>query len=102
MRFGVVVTVSAKADIQEAYLWIADQSRDAAEQWLEGLIQEIDTLKTAPARCPLAPESDVFDKPIRQLLYGKRRGVYRILFLIQADEVLVLHVRHAARDVLQA
>jgi hypothetical protein len=38
---------------------------------------------------------------IRQLLYGGRRGVYRILFVIRGEEVVrVLAVWHSARQPL--
>lgn len=35
------------------------------------------------------------------LLFGKRLGIYRILFTIEADTVQVLTVRHAARRSLR-
>ncbi|HZW33521.1 MAG TPA: hypothetical protein VFF52_22570 [Isosphaeraceae bacterium] len=34
---------------------------------------------------------------MRVLLYGKRRGVYRVLFTIRGDTVHVLTVRHSAQ-----
>ncbi|MBI1745825.1 MAG: hypothetical protein HYR55_04460 [Acidobacteria bacterium] len=34
--------------------------------------------------------------PVRQILYGKRGGAYRVLFQIIGDVVFILHVRHAA------
>ena len=51
-----------------------------------------------PARCPLAPENEHFTQEIRQLLYGPRNDVYRILFTIQGDTVHVLHDRHGAQQ----
>lgn len=35
-----------------------------------------------PERCAFAQENAFFPEDIRQLLYGKRSGVYRILFTI--------------------
>ena len=63
----------------------------------------VHALADGPERWPLAPESDAFPRrqQIRQLLYGKRRNVYRVLYTIHADRVSVLHVRHAARDFLK-
>jgi hypothetical protein len=56
-----------------------------------------------PTRCPSAPESKRLRRDIRQLLYGKRPGVYRIIFRIEEKAkggplVRVLHIRHGARD----
>ena len=45
-----------------------------------------------------APENDAFEETIRQLLHGKKRGTYRILFTIKEGVVELLHVRHAARE----
>jgi hypothetical protein len=35
------------------------------------------------------------------LLFGKRRGVYRILFTMAGNTVNVLHIRHGARAPLK-
>jgi plasmid stabilization system protein ParE len=35
---------------------------------------------------------------LRELLYGRRRNVYRIVFTIVGQRVNVLRVRHAAQD----
>ena len=48
--------------------------------------------------CPLAPENDEFEEEIRELLYGKRQHRYRILFTIREQAVVVLHIRHGARE----
>jgi plasmid stabilization system protein ParE len=63
-------------------------------------LTQIATLANFPERCGLAPESEHFDEEIRQLPYGKRPNVYRILFVIRGDTVHVLHVRHGSRRFL--
>ena len=45
-----------------------------------------------PTRCGIAPESEKSGEEIRQLLYGKRPHVYRILFIVRQDVVYVLHI----------
>ncbi|MCF2149353.1 hypothetical protein IQ276_023565 [Desmonostoc muscorum LEGE 12446] len=50
-----------------------------------------------PSRCSLAFENYFFEQEIRQLLYGKGRNAYRILFTIVNDSVEILFVRHAAQ-----
>ena len=71
-----------------------------AEKWLTGLFDAIFSLDEIPARCPVIPEAKELGYPARHLLYGKGRGVYRIIFHIREDEQLVrvLRVWHASRD----
>jgi plasmid stabilization system protein ParE len=78
-------------------LWIAERAPDSAVNWFNGLEAAIYSLEDFPQRCPLAEESKAFDVEIRQLIYGKRVGAYRILFTILGDAVHVLHVRHGRR-----
>ena len=83
--------------IEAAFHAIAERAPDAAKTWRAGMYEAIRSLSAFPTRCPLAPEDSYFPAEIRQLLYGKRRGVYRILFTIDGDTVSVLHVRHSAQ-----
>jgi phage-related protein len=48
----------------------------------------------------MAPESDSFDQPIRELFFGAgNRGTYRFLFVVFVEEksVYILHVRHGSK-----
>lgn len=60
-------------------------------------MNRISTLEMHPKRCPVAPESADLGLEIRELLFGKRQGVYRILFRIERRTVLILRIWHAAR-----
>lgn len=42
----------------------------------------------------------MFPEQVRQLLYGKSRNRYRVLFTIRADMVYVLFVRHTSQALL--
>jgi hypothetical protein len=57
-----------------------------------------------PKRCPLARENKYFSQEIRQILYGRGRNSYRILFTIvegkDVSTVRILHIRHAAQQTL--
>jgi len=88
------------ADLDEAYRWIAGQSPENAARWFNRFLDALSTLEHSPARCGLAPESVQIGREIRQLLYGRRGGMYWALFIIEKDEVHVLHTRHAARDTM--
>ena len=97
MKYRLELTAQAEAEIEEAYRWIREDSPSRASAWRQGLLETAQTLKTFPERCPLAPESAAFGREIRHLLYGKRGGVYRLLFEIRGHTVYILHVRHGAR-----
>lgn len=88
---------SAEAELEAAYLWIAERNPEAAAKWYNGVLDAFLTLETLPERCPLGPERDAFDRDIRQLLHGTRRHAYRILFDVEGRMVRILHVRHGAR-----
>jgi hypothetical protein len=47
----------------------------------------------------LLPQSqkNLFPEAVRQLLYGKAKNVYRVLFAIRDETVSVLYVRHSAQ-----
>jgi len=84
-------------ELEDAYEWLLPQTELHAPTWYNGAIDSINSLEENPERCPLAPESGDAGEPIRQLLYGDKRHAYRILFTVQEQKVLVLHLRHAAR-----
>ena len=97
MRYEVLIQPEAEQDIEEAYCWLAEQSPSRAALWYNLLVDAVLSLETLAARCPIAPESPVFQREIRHLVYG----AYRILFTIKGNEVHILHVRHSARDHLK-
>jgi plasmid stabilization system protein ParE len=103
MNYRVLILPEAEREADEAYLWMAESAPERAAAWLQGLRAAIATLQTHPRRCPLAPENAFFSEEIRQLLYGRRRHAYRVLFEVRDDEqtVTILHVVHGARDYLR-
>jgi plasmid stabilization system protein ParE len=68
------------------------------------LLQAIESLSEMPKRCPLARENEYFSQEVRQLLYGKGRNLYRILFTIlegqEVSTIRILHVRHGTQQTL--
>ena len=98
MPFNINITQEAQSNIQSAYLWILERDAKAAEKWLNGLDIAIRSLQNMPQRCVLAPESSSFEQPIRQLLHGRSRRKYRVLFTIQDDQVTILYCRHYRQD----
>lgn len=98
MTYKVVVTARARADAVEAFRWLAERSPEAADRWYLGLEEAIADLTAMPERHPVAQdESDRLGFTLRQMLYGRRRGVYRLLFSVEEDVVTLHYVRHAAQ-----
>jgi plasmid stabilization system protein ParE len=98
MTHRVVVTAAAKQDLRSAYQWAAERVPETAGKWLVRFEAELASLSHFPERCPLAHENGLVEAEIRELLFGRRQGVYRALFTIVGSEVQILHIRRAARD----
>jgi plasmid stabilization system protein ParE len=101
MKYRVHFTRSASSDADAAYQWIAGRTARAAVKWFNGLIAVIDSLEDFPTRCSFAPESKKAAEEIRQMLYGRRPHVYRILFIVRGKDIFVLHIRHGSRDSME-
>ena len=101
MQHPVEITAKALNEIDEALAWYAGRSIKAAIRWYVKLMEAIRSLADNPERFGLAPESESCSAEIRQMLYGKRRGIWRVLFEIRGDTVYILRVRHSAQDLLE-
>ena len=100
MIYRVIIQPNAEAELDAAYLYRYQRTPQEAARWFAGCVEAINSLAQFPERCPFAPENGHFPEEIRQLLYGVRRDVFRILFTIQSDTVHVLHIRHGAQRYL--
>jgi plasmid stabilization system protein ParE len=98
MSFQVILRPRARADIAATVAWLAGTNPAAAARWRTGLLRIIENLETDPNRYAVADKAADLSVDLRQLLYGRRRNVYRVLFTIEGQTVNVLRVRHAAQD----
>jgi plasmid stabilization system protein ParE len=100
MTYRIIVEPRAVRDLWAAAEWIETQAKSSATalRWVRGIRREIETLRECPLRCPVDPDSAAYGEGVRVLLYGKRRGTYRVLFAVRGATVHVLTVRHAARQ----
>jgi plasmid stabilization system protein ParE len=98
MKYKLIIQPSALADLEEAYRWIVERSPTRATGWFNRFVDALTSLETHPERCETAPESKFIGVKIRQLLYGRRGGIYRALYTIRGRDVHILHIRHAARE----
>ncbi|HKZ80778.1 MAG TPA: type II toxin-antitoxin system RelE/ParE family toxin [Pyrinomonadaceae bacterium] len=90
-KYSVRFHPDAESDITSSYQWGSRVwGPEKAKAWLRQLRHAIQTrLTSLPLTCPLAPESEDLDVPIRQLIVQR----YRILFIVEKKEVTILHVR---------
>jgi plasmid stabilization system protein ParE len=105
MKYRIEISSIAEAEADRAFLHLSQIiSPTRASQWYAGLLQAIESLSQMPKRCLLARENEYFSQEIRQLLYGRGRNSYRILFTILEGEevstVRILHIRHASQQTL--
>lgn len=99
MNYPVRITAKAERDVDEILNWLTRQGAAAAAQrWFDRLWASLGALEKFPHRCPLAAEAGDLQLPIRELVFGKRHGRYRILFQVVERKVYILHIRHTARD----
>jgi plasmid stabilization system protein ParE len=102
MAFGVKLLQFAVSDLNEAYLWVAARAPMTAVRWLERFQTSIESLAVNPERCQVARENRGCRFEVRELLFGKRPHVFRVLFTIREDDVRVLRIRRAQRRSLKA
>jgi plasmid stabilization system protein ParE len=95
MEYEIRFTKRAERDLARIFAFIHADEVIAARNWYLGLRREILTLEKLPTRCGEALES----KSLRQLLYGNKPHVYRVIFQISERNKIVeiLHIRHGAR-----
>jgi plasmid stabilization system protein ParE len=95
MAYSVRQTAQAYTDLDAILEWLlAQEAGNAGLRWLNGLQESLQSLSESPYRCMLAPENSVFPFEVRQLLYGRKPHVYRVLFTVEEDTVVILHIRH--------
>ena len=97
MAYLVNVTARAERDLAHLFAEIHAQHSEAALKWYWGLKEAILTLEEHPNRCPMTPETS----NLRHLLYGHKPHIYRILFTIEGNTVVILHIRHGRRRPLK-
>lgn len=96
MVFRVELTDRAARDLRLIYQTVHAEDAAQARGWFNGLELLILSLDELPDRGAIIAE----DKNLRQLLYGRRRHIWRIIYRINKASLVVsvLHIRHGARD----
>jgi plasmid stabilization system protein ParE len=98
MAFRVEISAQAERDAEAILEWLLTQhTGQAGIDWFLALDDAFESLAQFPERCSIAPENSRFPFEVRQLLYGTKPHIYRILFTIEVNTVHVLHIRHGRR-----
>ncbi len=94
--YRVEVMPRAARNLHHIYEVIGASNSSLARKWFDGLEALILSLDKFPWRGNATPE----DQNLRQLLYGRRPHIYRVIYAIDdaAKIVSVIHIRHGRRD----
>jgi plasmid stabilization system protein ParE len=92
MKYVVIVTPEAQANIAVTYLYIAERAPMNAVKWLRDVNSQIEGLELFPRRFGKAREQVEFAEEIRQVVFKS----HRIIFTIDDIDrtVHVVFVRH--------
>jgi toxin ParE1/3/4 len=99
MAYLVEFSARAVRDLEVLYVEKNAAESHTAARWYNGLEKAVEALKVYPDRCARAPETRKLKRELRQLLYGKKPHVYRVIYELDEDrhEVWVLTIYHGAR-----
>jgi plasmid stabilization system protein ParE len=100
MSFSVIILPQADAEVMRHTAWIHTTSgAAAATRWRAGLFRTVVTaLENDPHRYPQSDLAAELEIDLREMLYGHRPHVYRVLFTIDGKTVYVHRIRHASQD----
>jgi plasmid stabilization system protein ParE len=94
MVFEIVYSLEAEQDLDVILTWLLEEGAgETGLRWFQRLQDGIGALSELPHRCPLARENASVPFEMRQLVYGRKPHVYRVLFTIEGNKVYIVHVR---------
>jgi hypothetical protein len=93
MIYRITTTARAEADVERHFAWLSEQPWGDPDRWYASYVDAIDRVRTRPLTCGLAFEDGSIEEELRHLLFGPKGRKYRALFVVRADEVVVLAVR---------
>ncbi|MFT7668753.1 MAG: plasmid stabilization system protein ParE [Planctomycetota bacterium] len=97
MAFRVVITPEAQTAIDRDLERIHFRSSfGVAQAWYLGLIKAIASLSEMPERCSVIPEQRFFSVELRQLLYGRKPHMRRIIFSVVGEKVFIVRYQHGS------
>lgn len=97
MKYQVVLHRLADEDLNRAYAYAARNAPETAERWLSRFEDALRSLEHHPERCVAAREARRAAKELRELHFGNRPYVFRVIFLIDGEFVRILRILRAQR-----
>jgi plasmid stabilization system protein ParE len=88
----VIWSPLAREQVADAFAYIAADRPGAALGWFERLVDAADALATLPDQGRIVPEAA--RESVREVLVDP----YRLVYLREADQVVVLVVHHGRRE----
>jgi plasmid stabilization system protein ParE len=100
MAYRVDIADRAVRNLRRIYASIDAEGTERAREWFNGLEDAVFSLDQHPARGAPIPEHS----GLRQVLYGRKRYRYRIIYAIDESKriVTVIHIRHGSRAAFNA
>jgi toxin ParE1/3/4 len=80
MTYLVEFAARASRDLEILYKEKNAAESHAAARWYNGLEEAVSALASFPLRCPVAPEARKAKRKLRNLLYGNKPHVYRVIY----------------------
>lgn len=103
MSFHARVLSRARREYDNCLTYIAARSKPGAVAWARAFDRMLTRIEADPEVFPLAVEDEFVEFDLREALFKTRRGlVYRALFTVVGDDVLILHVRGPGQDLLSS
>ena len=97
MAKRVVFTKRFSQHLKSICDYIALESPKNALTWLERLESKLERIGEFPEAHPLARENADHKIELRQMMFGKGRNKYRVIFTVKENDVVVLDIRHGTR-----
>lgn len=103
MAYLVEFAARAVRDLEILYGEKNAAESHAAARWYNELERAVYGLASYPHRCPVAPEARKMKRKLRNLPYGTKPHVYRVIYEVDEGRqaVSVLTIRHGARRKLK-
>ena len=97
MTYLVEFAARAVRDLEILYVEKNAAESHAAARWYNQLELAVYALASYPHRCPVAPEARRMKRELRNLLYGKKPHVYRVIYEVDEGRQAVLVLTHSPR-----
>ena len=104
MTYRLRTLSRAHRDVTAILRWLTHERKSVAgaNSWLRAYYTAIRKVVASPEGYGVAPEDEGEEPRVRQFLFKTRRGsVYRGLFILSADEIVILRIRGAGQPPLE-